>query len=124
MAALDIRPHSRRLSTLAVAGLAVLAIGGFAEGLGRQIAAASGPSPFPPPQEKSLRIAVAKSVAPAAPQPVAAPPRHVTPPAPDDAAEAAPEPPATDVSTVVADPPQTDPPAPADPQPADEPPTF
>jgi hypothetical protein len=126
MAALDIRPHSQRLSLLAVAGLAVLALGGFAAGLGRQIASASAPSPFPPPQEKSLRIEVANGVAPA-PIPVA-PPKHAPrTPAPDDTLETAQAPPAADASALVADPPSLphiDAPAPSEPQPADDPPTL
>ena len=48
MATLDVRPHSRRLSALAVAGLSVLALAAFATGMGRQLAASSGPPPFPP----------------------------------------------------------------------------
>jgi hypothetical protein len=124
MAALDIRPHSRRLSALAVAGLAVLAIGGFTAGLGRQVASSMGPSPFPPKQEPSLRIQVAGGAPMAAAQ---APLLQRTPrPAPAEQAEA---PPAVDVSAVVADPsPAPEPTAPpaAEPQPATDadPPTL
>jgi len=49
MSALDIRPHSRRLSRLAVLALALVAGGGFTLGLVRQLGPPS-PSPFSPPQ--------------------------------------------------------------------------
>jgi len=49
MAALDIKPHSRRISGLVVVGLSILAVGAFASGLARQ-AQPSGPSPFPSAQ--------------------------------------------------------------------------
>lgn len=124
MAALDIRPHSHRVSVLAAAGLSLLAVVAFAAGVTRQLAP-QGPSPFPPPQEASLRIEVANGVAP----PPADPPRH-SPRAPalDEAAETAQPPPGVDVSAVVADPPSP-PPADADappapqPAPAEDPPT-
>lgn len=109
-----------------MAGLAVLAVGGFAAGLSRQIASASGPSPFPPPQEKSLQIEVANGVAPATP--VAAP-RHAPAPTADDTVESAQTPPAADASAVVADPPsppptEAAPPPEPRPDPPDDPPTV
>ncbi len=52
MAALDIRPHSHRLSVLAVGGVAVLSAGAFAAGLERGLQP-PGPAPFPPPQARS-----------------------------------------------------------------------
>ncbi|MFI4964704.1 MAG: hypothetical protein ACHP9T_04980, partial [Caulobacterales bacterium] len=45
----DIPPHSRRVSGLVVAGLALLGTASFAVGLAHQMAPA-GPSPFPPAQ--------------------------------------------------------------------------
>jgi hypothetical protein len=54
MASLDIRPHSHRLSAMAVAGLSVLAAGAFAVGISRQLAPQT--APFPPPQEPALQI--------------------------------------------------------------------
>jgi hypothetical protein len=76
---LEIQPHSRRLTGLAVAGLALVAAGSFTAGLARQVGAPAARSPFPPPQ-----AAVAFAGAPeATPAPdmqlaVAAPPprRH------------------------------------------------
>src|SRR5437879_374918 len=49
MSALDIRPHSRRLSRLAVLALTLVAGGGFSLGLVRQLAPPA-PSPFSAPQ--------------------------------------------------------------------------
>ena len=71
MATLDVRPHSRRLSALAVAGLSVLAPAAFATGKGRQLAASAGPPPVPPAPE----------IQPA-PQPAAAPAVATAPPSP------------------------------------------
>jgi hypothetical protein len=49
MAALDIRPHSRRISGLVVLGLSIVAVGAFASGLARQVSSA-GPAPYPAAQ--------------------------------------------------------------------------
>lgn len=49
MASLDIRPHSRRGSALAVAVLAALSASAFAAGLSHQLQPRS-PPPFPPAQ--------------------------------------------------------------------------
>lgn len=125
MAVLDIRPHSHRVSVFAAAGLSLLAVVAFAAGVTRQLAP-QGPSPFPPPQEASLRIEVANGMAPPA-EPPRRSPRAV---APDEAAETAQPPPGVDVSAVVADPPSPPPadvaappePPPA-PAPAEDPPT-
>jgi hypothetical protein len=73
MASLDIRPHSHRLSALAVVGLSVLAAGAFAVGMTRQLAPQT--APFPPPQEASLQIQLAGGppeavAAPAEPAPL------------------------------------------------------
>lgn len=51
MAALDIAPHSHRLSTVAVSGVAAVAAGAFALGLLHGLQP-PGPSPFPAPQAR------------------------------------------------------------------------
>jgi hypothetical protein len=62
MAALDIRPHSPRISGWVVAGLMALGVSAFAAGMIHQIAP-TGPLPFPPPQQVT-------QATPAAPAPV------------------------------------------------------
>jgi hypothetical protein len=133
MAALQIRPHSRRLSGLAVLGLTLLAAASFTAGLTRQIGAANAPSPFPAGQEAAPQAAIA-SPAPAGDFQVAArtpPPRHA---APQDTAAAASvdvepvaasgaEPlPATDASATAPD--QPEPPATPAPSPSQDPPNV
>jgi hypothetical protein len=124
MAALQIPPHSRRISGLAVLGLTLLAAGSFTAGLTRQIDAANAPSPFPAGPEASPRVAAA-SPAPAAEPQVAVntrPVRHVAPEiaAVADPADAAPDTapsaeslPATDASATAPDPSAPEPSAPS-----------
>jgi hypothetical protein len=47
MPGLQIQPHPRRTSALAVALLSLLAAGSFVAGLERQLIGAGGPEPFP-----------------------------------------------------------------------------
>lgn len=87
MATLDIRPHSRRVSVWAVAAMAVIAAGAFAEGLGRSLSQ-GGVSPFPPPQPAALRDTIAEATpAPALQVAPREPVRHAA--APDAGAESA-----------------------------------
>jgi hypothetical protein len=126
MAALDIRPHSPRVSGWAVAGLMALGVSAFAAGMIHQIAP-SGPLPFPPAQQATqatsaaqapvLQYASSERPAHAAPAVDEIPPNtsaSQSPAAvPDDAA---PTPPAVDASATAADPapPQAEPQPPAD----------
>ncbi|HEY3948720.1 hypothetical protein [Phenylobacterium sp.] len=89
MATLDIRPHSRRISGLAVAALSVIAVGAFAEGLGHQLRQDEAAA-FPAPQGPPLRtdLAAAATPAPLLPDPTPAPVRHAAA-APDETAAAA-----------------------------------
>lgn len=84
MSALDIRPHSRRLSRSAVLALALLAGGSFTLGLVRQLAPPA-PSPFSAPQGLSAAAQVPEATpAPSLQVATSEPPRR-------RAAEAAPE---------------------------------
>src|SRR5579859_2527080 len=93
MAALDIRPHSRRISGWAVVGLSILAVGAFASGLARQ-ASSAGPAPFPAaqapaPGDAGLAVGAIPLATPAPELQVvdAAPARHA--PAKDPSADGA-----------------------------------
>jgi hypothetical protein len=136
MAALDIRPHSRRISGLVVLGLSILAVAAFASGLARQ-ASSGAAAPFPVTQAASpgdAGLAVGAiplatpapelQVAEAAPvrhAPAKAPPAET--PAPDaDPAAAAPPPPAVDASATAAGPETPPAPAPQGPPNTDDPP--
>jgi hypothetical protein len=96
MAALDIKPHSRRISGLVIVGLSILAVGAFASGLARQ-ANPSGASPFPLAQgsaayDASQAVGAIPLATPAPELQVAeaAPVRHA--PAKDPSADAAADP--------------------------------
>ena len=113
MAALDIRPHSPRISGWAVAGLMVLGVGAFTAGMIHQIAPA-GPLPFPPPQQVTqaapaapdpvLQYASAERPAPRAPRPPTIAAQHRGPAgAAAIADDAARTPPAVDASATAAD---------------------
>lgn len=111
MAALDIQPHSRSVSGVAVAGLMLLAVGSFASGLAHQVAARAGGAAFTPvgrlqietaiPEATpapEMQIAVATSAphrkGPTEPAPVVATDESAAPPATDSSAPAAAAPPA------------------------------
>jgi hypothetical protein len=128
MTALDIQPHSRRISSFAIVGLSVVAAGAFAAGLSRQINR-SEPAPYvagAPPSAAALAAAAAPEATPAPDMQIStsAPvKRHGPPlldlPAPDS--EAAATPAASDASATVAAPPVASPPvAPPPPEPAPE----
>jgi hypothetical protein len=134
MSALEIQPHSREASTLAVAFLSLLAAGAFVAGLDNQLIGAGGRSPFPA-ASAAAPSRVAEAIPEAAPAPdmqraEAAPgPRHAAAPDPSPteavsaevpAPAAAEAPPAVDAAATA---PET---APAPPPPAPdntEPPT-
>jgi hypothetical protein len=135
MAALDIRPHSRRISGVVVVGLSILAVGAFASGLARQ-ASSPGPAPFPAtrapsPGDAGLAVGAIPLATPAPDLQVAdaAPVRHA--PAKDPAADAtAPDadpavaaPPAVDAAATAAEPPPAPTPAPQSQPATDDPPT-
>jgi hypothetical protein len=89
---LEIPPHSRRLSGLAVAGLLVLAVGGFTAGLTRQLQP-PGVAPFPPPQPRSdlyAKAPTAQPVLPAARPRLASRDTSPQPAAPDVSPDATP----------------------------------
>ena len=75
---LEIRPHSRRISALAVAGLAAVSALAFAAGLHHQLNRNSGPSPFPPsrPAQPELIVAAPPEVAPLLPAKLTPPVRR------------------------------------------------
>jgi hypothetical protein len=118
MPSLQIQPHSRHASGLAVAFLSLLAAGSFVTGLNHQLIARRAPSPFPAP---ALSIAVVPDAIPEAkPAPdmqiadVTPAPSHRAPKAmsvPDDDAAAqagaatAAAPPALDASATAPEPP-------------------
>ena len=124
MSALEIKPHSRRLSGWAVGALSLLAAGSFTAGLARQIGAANAPSPFPTGQEASPQVATASAptmqLAAGTPAPrhavAEAPPALDVPPQTAPAAEPVPT---TDASATA---PDQAAPAPA-PLPPEDPPT-
>jgi hypothetical protein len=94
MPGLQIKPHSRPASALAVALLSLLAAGSFVAGLERQLIGARGPAPFPTgPSAFDAQVRAEAMVPEAAPAPDmqfadAAPVRRAarSPTAPDDAA--------------------------------------
>jgi hypothetical protein len=91
MSALDIRPHSRRLSRNAVLALALVAGGSFALNLARQLAP-PGPSPFSAPQGMAVAVQVPEATpAPAMQVATSEPPprRHAEEAAPETPPEAA-----------------------------------
>jgi hypothetical protein len=134
MSALEIQPHSRQASTLAVAFLSLLAAGAFVAGLNNQLIGAQALSPFPAPAP-AAQARVADAIPEATPAPdmqvadaSAAVARHAARPGPsaDDAslvdvpAPAAEAPPAVDAAATA---PDTEP-APPPPAPDNaEPPT-
>src|SRR5438309_1762997 len=73
MSGLEIHPHSRRLSRLAVAGLAVIAAGAFTAGLTRQVVTPEGPSPLPPPPAPAPVRALPRTATGASTQPAEPP---------------------------------------------------
>jgi hypothetical protein len=121
MTSLDIRPHSRRISRLAIVGLCLLAAGSFAVGIVRQLQSTAESSPFPATQASTpqpaamVQIAssqIASSPPPQAPAPSA---RHVdaAPPPPADDAGAPSSAAVVDTSQASAEPaPAASPPAP------------
>jgi len=131
MAALQIPPHSRRLSNIAVLSLSVISVAGFAAGVSRETPS-SGPSPFPSPPATGQRLTDAIPDATPAPdmQVAATEPRHLrraVEPAAEttvDTAVSAPdggtETPAADVAATVPDAPPPPPPEP--PSDPDDPP--
>lgn len=120
MSGLAIQPHSKRSSRLAVVALSLIAAGGFAWGLARQLDS-SAEAPFPTAQLSPAQAAIPDATPAPMMQVATADPRPARPaPTPDpepDAADAAAGPPAADVSATVADPapPPAPPPAPASP---------
>ncbi|MBS0334733.1 MAG: hypothetical protein JSS35_18335 [Proteobacteria bacterium] len=124
MARLDIRPHSRRISAWAVAGLCLISAGAFAEGLSRQLnhdpSAAFPSSQFPSPQGPPMRtdLAAAATPAPLLPDRLPTRVRHAPAPAREDAASA--DAAAADAATPAGQvsEPAIDPPAPAQAAPA------
>jgi hypothetical protein len=125
MASLDIRPHSRRISRLAIVGLCLLAAGSFVVGAVRQIQSLTESSPFPAAQASTPQPAAALQVAGAPPPLAPTPTRHAEPPPapPDEVADTASSAPAVDTSQAAAEPaPAAPPPAPeAAPAPSDPP---
>jgi hypothetical protein len=121
---LQIKPHSHRLSGLAVAGLSLLAAGSFVAGIQREVAGAGGPSPFPATQAAAPVAGAIPEARPAPEIQVAAspPPRpHAVAPADDTpadtqdtptAAVAAETPPAVDTAAAVPEPAPSPAPAP------------
>jgi len=89
MRALDIPPHSRRLSRLAVAGLALVATAALAEGFLRQHAALA-PEPISPAAGLTISTIPEATPAPALQVAQASAPRRARPAddAPEDAGEA------------------------------------
>lgn len=83
---LQIKPHSHRLSRLAVAGLSLLAAGSFVTGIQREIAGEAGPSPFPTAQAPAAAAGAIPDARPAPDIPVAAsaPPVRRRPATPTD----------------------------------------
>jgi hypothetical protein len=116
MTGLQIKPHSHRLSSLAVAGLSLLAAGSFVAGIQREVAGAGGPSPFPAAQASAPVAGAIPEARPAPEIQVAAspPPRRRavapvddTPAAEPDAptaAVAAETPPAVDAAAAAPEP--------------------
>jgi hypothetical protein len=119
MSALEIQPHSRQASTMAVAFLSLLAAGAFVAGLNNQLIGAQALSPFPAPAVPSAQARVADTIPEATPAPdmqlaEAGPavPRHAARPDPsaDDATlvdvpapTAAEAPPAVDAAATAPD---------------------
>jgi hypothetical protein len=135
MSALEIQPHSRQASTLAVTLLSLLAAGAFVAGLNNQLIGARGLSPFPAPGP-AAQARVADTIPEATPAPDMqladagpAVPRHAARPDPgadDPALVDVPAPPAAEAPPAVdaaATAPDTEP-APPPPAPDNaEPPT-
>jgi len=134
MPGLQIQPHSRRVTGLAVLALSLVAAGSFAAGLTHQLVSAAAP-PFPVAQQGPSRPFIAAPEATPAPDmqlAAAAPVRHKPAPAALDVpppAEAAPAPAAAegpaaaDAAATVAQPPPAPaaPPAQPDPNTSDPP---
>jgi hypothetical protein len=127
-APLDIRPHSRRGSALAVAVLAAVSASAFAAGFSHQVRRDATVAPFPPaePARPELIAAAQPEVAPLLPAKLTPPPRRAAVADDAPAAEAAPaESAATDTAAAAPEAPHEIPPSsqPASP-PADEPPSV